>query len=436
VKHLSIKLIVETPLAIRSDHAPGGVETAAYISGTTLLGSLANVHRLLFSENIQEFESLFLSGEVLYPDLYPAAFPDQKMQESQLPVYPLPKTAQSCKRFNGFRYIFPGEQKQEKQRHGVRDSLIDWALFNLLDKNEVSDNKIREDEVENKRSIAALEVLRQHKLCQVCGAAMEHFAGYYRRETSAPFNMILAHVEEHTRVQTHTGINRMSGTVEESILYSRQVFEENMQFWGTLTLADELVSTFTEFIEKANAERLIRVGTGRTRGLGKVDLSIDPVDQDEQDRLSAFTERLGHFNQKLYERAKESHLEDLKAFYFALTLYSPFILSDSLLRYRGTINEETLAKLTDIPVSTFHRLYQSASIQRVMGWSDLWGTPKTNEYAIETGSTFLFTCPPDAKDAVLKSLFALEEQGIGQRRNEGFGRVCVSDSFHQEGDLR
>src|SRR6266567_669115 len=436
MKHLSIKLIAETPLAIRSDHAPGGVETATFITGTTLLGSLANVHRLLYSEKTEEFEALFLSGQVHYPDLYPAAFPDQKMQESRLPVYPLPKTAQSCKRFSGFRYIFPGERKQEKQRHGVRDSLIDWSVFNLLDKNEVSDNKIREDEVEDKRSIAALQVLRQHKLCPVCGAAMDHFAGYYRRETSDPFNMISAHIEEHTRVQTHTGINRRTGTVEESILYSRQVFEENMQFWGTLMLPDELASTFTEFIEQANAERLIRVGTGRTRGLGKVDLSLGLVDPDEQDRLSAFTERVERFNQKLYDRARVFGLNDFTALYFALTIHSPLILCDPLLRYRGTVNEETLSELTDLPASTFHRIYQSASIRRVMGWSDLWGTPKTNEFAIETGSVFLFSCPSDAKDAVLRSLFTLEERGVGKRRNEGFGRICVSDTFHQEGDLR
>jgi len=138
----------------------------------------------------------------------------------------------------------------------------------------------------------------------------------------------------------------------------------------------------------------------------------------------------------LHDRARASGLNDLTTFYFALTLHSPLILCDPLLRYRGTVDEETLAELTDLPASTFHRLYQSASLRRVMGWSDLWGTPKMNEYAIETGSVFLFDYPPKAKDAVLTSLFALEEQGIGQRRNEGFGRVCISDSFHQEGDLR
>ena len=263
------------------------------------LGSLATVHRLLFGENTQEFESLFLSGQVHYPDLYPAAFADRSMQDRKLPVYPLPKTAQSCKRFSGFRYIFPDERKQEKQRHGVRDSLLDWAMFKLLNENEIDDNESPEDEY--KRSIAALKALQQNKLCKTCGAAMEYFTGYYRREATDPYNMILAEVEEHTRVQTHTGINRMTGTVEESILYSRQVFEEDMQFWGMLKLSDALLSTYTEFITIANEEKLIRVGTGRTRGLGKVDLTLDKdeldkherleaLDLEEKERLEAFTE--------------------------------------------------------------------------------------------------------------------------------------------------
>jgi CRISPR-associated protein Csx10 len=36
----------------------------------------------------------------------------------------------------------------------------------------------------------------------------------------------------------------------------------------------------------------------------------------------------------------------------------------------------------------------------------------------------------------LKALFELEEAGVGRRKAEGFGRICVSDQFHQEVALK
>ncbi|MBV9710203.1 MAG: hypothetical protein JO011_04715, partial [Ktedonobacteraceae bacterium] len=65
------------------------------------------------------------------------------------------------------------------------------------------------------------------------------------------------------------------------------------------------------------------------------------------------------------------------------------------------------------------------------GWQELWGTPRAAEYAIESGSVFLFTCPSPPDNALHNALFALEEQGMGKRRAEGFGRICISDPFHQ-----
>src|SRR5437868_12373813 len=74
MQHFSLQLEAMSPMAIRADHAPGGVENATYISGTTLLGSLAALHRLAHPDDTSTFERLFLSGQVQYPDLYPASF--------------------------------------------------------------------------------------------------------------------------------------------------------------------------------------------------------------------------------------------------------------------------------------------------------------------------------------------------------------------------
>ncbi len=432
MKQFSLNLEALSPLTIRSDHAAGGAGSAAYISGTALAGSLATVYRLYYPDNDTQFEQLFLSGEVQYPDLYPAMFNTEAMQEANdFPVYPLPKTAQSCKRFPGFSEA-QGEKiedEEEDNNHGVRDSLLDWAAF-----------KLAEDAYKKSQMIdiaTLLMPLQAHKKCPVdgCGKPMDHIAGFYRRD---PYNGQMAKANDETRLQTHTGINRDTGTVQEGILYNRQVFVEHTRFWGMVKLPEHLATSFENFINEVGRTGLVRIGTGRTRGMGKVSLSVTLL-QDEQDRFDLFKERLLKFDDKLKTLVPQTfrpNKNDLgrKDFYFTLTLHSPVILRDAMLRYYGSIDTHILEDLLNIPHNNFSRVYQAASTRRVSGWNELWGLPRVNEYAIDTGSVFLFasSLTKDQEDKLLRALFTLEEEGIGRRKAEGFGRVCVSDPFHLE----
>src|SRR2546421_12984931 len=99
VKHFYLRVQALSPLAIRSDHAEGGVKTTQYIPGATLLGRLAASHRILRPEQEDEFATLFLDEQVHFPHLYPAQFGTRSFHDRNLPVMPLPKTAQTCKRF-------------------------------------------------------------------------------------------------------------------------------------------------------------------------------------------------------------------------------------------------------------------------------------------------------------------------------------------------
>lgn len=432
MKHLALRITVESPLAIRSDHASGGAARTRYIPGSTVVGGLATFYHLLYEGDVQKmalFAPLFLNEQVLYPNLYPAIFEDSEglQERTRLPVYPLPQTAQSCKRHPGFR--FPDTDQNDG--HGVRDTLIDWGLFKLA----ASD------------AAQTLAILRQSKNCQhilhgqtICGEAMDHYEGYYRRSDIEPDNRIAAQPDNYTRLQTHTGIHRESGTVQDGILYNRQVFEEGMQFWGEVLFPgdDQLLASFEEFLDEIDAMDVLHLGTGRSRGMGKVSLAIEPIEpiEDEQDRFHAFSERLDAFNQAFHERAASFKLNvSPENYFFAVTLHSPLILCDDLLRYQGTIDTVALQEVLppDCTIPGLKGIYHAASVRRITGWQELWGTPRAAEYAIESGSAFLFACSssPDDINALHTALFALEEQGMGKRRAEGFGRICISDPFHQ-----
>ena len=99
-----------------------------YIPSTTLIGALATTYEPLYPENSVSFERLFLSGEVSFPHFYPASYKTYKKPlniSTNLPIYPIPKTALTCKRHKGF--LSPVDA--DNDAHGVRDTLIARAIF-------------------------------------------------------------------------------------------------------------------------------------------------------------------------------------------------------------------------------------------------------------------------------------------------------------------
>lgn len=423
MKRFYLQVTAGSPLAIRSDHAEGGVKTTQYIPGATLLGSLATSHRILRPEREDEFVTLFLNEQVYFPHLYPAQFNVGSFHKSNLPVMPLPKTAQTCKRFSGFLPV-QGEDGDDEQ-HGIRDSLLDWTVFSLLDK-------------EQSAIPALASPFNGHDVCTYaqgkysnapCGQVMDHINGYYRRGRFDPQQRMKAKAD--TRLQTRTGINRKWGVVEDSILYNREVFDENMRFWGDVILPDELADTFRKFVEEADAEDVIRIGTGRTRGLGRIEIKMADARQED---IANFRSRLYNFDTVVKEQARVAGVKTLAPFYLAITLQSATILCDPFLRYQKTLDAASLPDALGlfVPTYTFQRVYQSVGMQRIAGWNELWGTPRPNDYAMEVGSTFLFACSQQPDNDVIQTLRTREETGIGRRRSEGFGRISLSDPFHLE----
>jgi CRISPR-associated protein Csx10 len=415
MRALSLHLTTESPLAIRADHAPTGSDMISYIPGTTLVGGLASIHHALNLDG-EDFARFFLSGKVCFSDLYPANFEDLA-GEVNAPVYPIPRTAISCKRNPGFR---PGEPKVDSP-HGAEDSLGNWALLALSD---------------YKPDAVLITDLKKYKKCHICGESMDRLTGYYRRVTDSP-SIREQTKSENKRLQTRTGINRLTGTVEAGILYNRMVFEENTEFWGQVTMPDDndLYEAIYNFLEKKSAG-LLRLGTGRTRGLGKIAMRVEDLydETGEKQRFKEFKQRLIDLDNLIKEKARAFSLlpSQNEPFFFAVTLHSPLILCDELLHYQGKIDAIALNKALEKEIPDLELLHYNAGMKRVTGWNELWGTPKTNEYAIEAGSVFLFQCKNKLDEEQQKALFQLGEMGLGKRRTEGFGRICISDAFHSE----
>ncbi len=406
----------DSPLNIRVSRSTARFETYRYIPGTTLLGAFAAAHRKIRNDT-DEFTRFFLSGEVSFSNLYPANFRDDDfsntdLQDDEQPIKPIPNTARSCKRFSGFRFKADSDKKE---RHGVMDSLIYWGLFAVSHQTKV--------EVLNANMKCTYPV-EQAECCEL----LDTFSGFYRRGESITE---IGKSEAKTRLLTRTGISRETGTVQEGILYNREVLNEGQQFWGTMSFADEvLFNDFHDFAVETGDKGLLRIGNNLTRGLGKLSILEDEFEELVPDDVMSLRQRVLAFNEKFHAQAKAYCVDLPHQLYFPITLESDTIICDTQLRYQTVLNGEYLHQSFNLADATL--IYQSANKRRVIGWNALFGLPKAAEWAISMASVFLFGYDGDANDNFYESLYNIEQNGIGRRKLEGFGRVIVSDAFHWE----
>jgi CRISPR-associated protein Csx10 len=166
----------------------------------------------------------------------------------------------------------------------------------------------------------------------------------------------------------------------------------------------------------------LAVGRAKTRGLGTIRLEV--AEEEFVDLLPALEERF----QRLQEVWQQIHPGAPGASVFTLTLHSDSLLLDDLWRYTSVLDEGFLAhEYTNAPACTLQRWFARTCL--VGGWNAAHRMPKEDELAVLKGSAFLYTTTTSAA-LLLPWLRDLEEHGIGERRNEGFGRIVACHPFH------
>ena len=138
-------------------------------------------------------------------------------------------------------------------------------------------------------------------------------------------------------------------------------------------------------------------------------------------------------------------------FYFSLSFPTGAILVDRFLRYTidpadmipwlpamPSVNEAF--PMTARPThrlstgSTLHWVTTVTKHERLRGWNAAHGLPRQDEWMVARGSVYVycFKGTPEERDVLIEQLKALSKEGVGLRRNEGFGTVLVCDDFHRQ----
>lgn len=414
-----ILLVAESPLCL-SDTKPYGrfFPTKRYVPGGSLRGAFAAaLIKAGIGPDTKAFKMLFLDDECMR---FGNAYPAKGKQSSYL----IPKSAATCK-------ISPGFKNEgtvtEPEQHGV----VDVVVPNLIYETGLT---------------KGIPIIKK-QICpdKECKSDLQPVPfSYYYRATKYDSHQAT------TRVVTRTALSRRLRTTHEEKLFSLETLPAGECFAGRIDgLIDEAKTLLASFHNGT-----LHIGADKSCGLGKVRIEFEKPDD-----VKGVEQRLFGFNQKVKAGfaalcsafGKDDPSKD--KIYFTLDL-----LSDMLL-----LNPETLEPYASLPQvrdeqgqinEIYRELFQDlnirlqasyASSELVSGWNSAHKRPKEVRLAIEKGSVFLFeaqvnnlhfedpdTVAFDEKEQLIELLEHLEQQGMGDLREEGFGWLQICDPFHYE----
>jgi CRISPR-associated protein Csx10 len=384
------------------------IASRSYIPGRALRGALALD---LLREGRSGDEVVAFAGRLRLGNFFPA--PEWGRLQYALP---LPMTAMSCKRHSGFL----SSPCPDRRGHGVVDSLIPHLAYHLLLQQE---------------NPACFPVPFAFDCDhEGCGGRMEPFVRFYCLTEVGRETLYLA-VEPRFHAQTKVALSRSRRASYEEMLYTVSALAPKTEspdgsgdcdlvFLGRVQGEGEAVARLREALERTP------IGALHTRGYGAVqveeaEVGLPPL----ADRLSAFNQKLKRVWDDLRRLAVNA--DDLREgpehTYFSVDLLAPAVF-----RQDGV---PTLVPRLQVGGRVLEPVLWATRPDMASGWSGAWGLPKPTDLAARQGSVYVFRWPGTEEEA-LPFLAALEEEGVGERRDESFGECLVCHPFHQEVEER
>jgi len=300
------------------------------------------------------------------------------------------------------------------------------------------------------------------------GRVWETVTGFYAPPGSDDVSeQVMRKVDQ--RVFTRVAINRRRGTAEDQLLYSPLALSEvntsRVYHWEKDTSSQQEIATSVKddfwslflgsvTVPDGNSEviqavaQITRLGGRSTSGMGLVEVNAEEREPETATEIQQRVEQLtARFTQRIawYEDFGSNEEWHLTGSLFTITL-----LSDAILYEKGwlptmVLTSEMLQEATRVYAqrlgdsittckagieATLVRSFAAYGV--VGGWNVMWNTHKPAEISTQMGSVFLFstTQPLDADACTLLAM--LQQDGIGERRAEGYGQLRVCDEFHME----
>ncbi len=407
MKMIWLKIIPEEPLVLGSVRSDAQfLTTRTYIPGRLLRGAWAEWLKM---QGAEDEDILAQVKELRIWNFYPA------VNEGQL-LYtlPLPLTAMTCKHEPGFRSAF----RPDRQGHGVVDTLLPQLAYHLL------------------REAGAQMTAPFALTCVQCDGRMElaeGFYGVYQAHDRVGYEQFRPRYYAQTKVALdrfrRASQFRMLYTVNALFPMAPAVLGKNrhkkVMFLGRVYGDSEALQDLKRALNH------VAIGALHTRGYGRVKAEIADIPgwPGLKERVRKFNQLLAVLWQDLKRLAANSGElpEKPDGLYFSVDLLSP-----------GVFVNHGLPEL--VPELRFNGrvlrpIWWATRPDMASGWSTAWGLPKPTNLAARMGSVYVYRWD-GSLGGLLSTLQALEAEGLGLRRDEGFGEILVCHPFHQEVEER
>lgn len=387
----------EPLLVARRSEAGNQFETLDTIPGSVLRGALAWRVAQRFAEKLkpgtvvyQNFVGLFFDDLVRFSALMPLEVRKENPSTAYRTIL-APRDLITCELHAGY----PGGNSDKG--HGV------WSL-------------IHEDRQEC--PICATEDTASGR--KAASVKLETLGGFVSLVKGAPRSR---HRPKQT-VEMHIRIDPASGRVRTDGLYGYVALEPGQYFMGEITCADEKVWNTLRTMAGLQAVGEIydlKLGKATQRGYGKVSAVFKPIDKPLL-QLQSLGERLDST-----ERV-------------TMLLLSDAVVPDPWGRFWQGFDPVWLQHALKLPreagVSIDHNENGEAlafsAARTVDAFSAKLGLPRTRDVAIVAGSSARLTFTGIDAQELAKLLEEAETQGIGLRRDEGFGRVAFNHPVYRQ----
>jgi len=372
--YFKIVLLTMEPIIISKKHEMGNnFITQNYIPGTTLLGAMAwkvvRNNDLKKQSIYTKFIELFKKGGIKVSPLYPA-YSSPTNPSILYPTIPAPLSLLNCK-------LYP---KTEPSFHEA----INFAL-------------------KDTEPTICEECFKKGEFTPL--VPLDVFLAVKKPIEGKPFESVKLQTNE----EIHITIDLKTGKTKTGDLFSYHSINSNKAFIGTMEISD--CDSFAKLIKlnklKNGFSFELFIGKATSRGYGKVKVFL----YDKDSPIDVFIKK------PISERIQTTDQ-------IIMTLLSDTILVDDWLRFQTTLDEKVLSKLLGFKVEIINSFTKSGYID---GFNSLFGLPKWRDKALIAGSTVGFRVKEEIpQNELIDTLQKLEEEGIGLRTSEGFGRVAFN----------
>ena len=365
---VQIRLIIrlDEPLLIaRRALAGNWFDTRPFIPGSTIRGALAELAAVQNDLTEKETYHNFVALFLRGGVIFPVLYPAYWLQSNIYPTIPPCMGLTTCN-------IVPFK---ENRGHGV---------FNAWESTKC--NKCKNERLE---TIDEFFILKK----------VDEFSHTYLPKQSS---------------EMHVRIDQESQRASKGDLYGYNVLNAGQYFLGELYCADE---TSWQQLQKMtgiseNNTLTLRLGKARQRGYGKVTARFERL----EDMPHAFVQvplhdRISNFKPSLKEP-------------ITLTLLTDTIITNPWGQQVSGLTEDWLEPV--LGLGALEITYAHARTRVVDGFNATLGLPRWRDTALTAGSMVQFSLKDSPLGNWQNRMQILEREGIGLRRNEGFGQIAFN----------